>query len=560
MKLPAHLVPVSMRGYQRAWLTPDIIAGLTLAAVAIPEVMGYTSITQTPIVTGLYTLLLPLAAFALLGSSKLLVVGGDSATAAILAAGLLAAALPGVTPQSSKWVALCALTALATGVLLVVARLFRLGFLGDFLSAPVLIGFLSGVGIQVAAAQIPALLGVPKGTGNWFQQQWSWITSLGDVSAPTLAYGLSTIAIIVAFKLFIPKVPGAILAVLGLLVVATVTNAASHGVDVVGAVQGGLPTLTLPSGITAKELAVVATTSLACFFIVISQSAATSRSFAMKHGVRADVNRDIVGLAAANVLAGLSGTFVVNGSPTKTQILDEAKGRSQVASLVVVGATLAVLLFFTDLLTDLPHAVLAGIVLVVGLGLVDPRGLRRISARRRSEFAVAIITMLVVILVSVTAGIIVAIALSLLDVIRRQYTAPAYVLAPGEGGYDYLAAQAGAQTRPGLVVYRFDSPLFFANATGFTDRLEEVVSGAPDPVRWVVLDCAGIGDIDYSAGGSLLDTVALLHARSIHVVLARPEPRLLATLEKYDIASQLDPHHIFSDLDLAIAAFDDDSP
>lgn len=182
MALPRFLVPVSLRGYKAAWLPRDVIAGVTLAAVAIPEVMGYTSIAQTPIVTGLYTILLPLLAFALLGASKLLVVGGDSATAAIMASGLLAAGIAGLNPGSPQWVALCGLTALVCGLLLFMARVLRLGFIGDFLSASVLIGFLTGVGIQVATSQIPDLLGVPKGSGNWFQQQWAWITEVGQVS------------------------------------------------------------------------------------------------------------------------------------------------------------------------------------------------------------------------------------------------------------------------------------------------------------------------------------------------------------------------------------------
>ncbi|MFZ4892993.1 SulP family inorganic anion transporter [Plantibacter sp. Mn2098] len=550
------LIPRSLRGYRLAWFGPDVLAGLTLAAVAIPEVMGYTSITQTPIVTGLYTLLLPLAAFALLGSSRLLVVGGDSATAAILAAGITAAAIPGVDPGSPRWAALCALVALVTGVLLVLARLFRLGFLGDFLSASVLIGFLSGIGISVATNQIPDLIGVEKGSGNWFEKQWAWISHLGDTSLPTLAYGLGTVAILLVFKFFVPKIPGAIVAVVGLLVVATVTDAAGAGVAVVGQVEGGLPQFGLPGGVTVREVFAIGSTALACFFIVIAQSAATSRSFAMKHGDRSDVNRDILGLAAANLAAGLSGTFVVNGSPTKTQILDSAKGRSQVANLVVVAVTLVVVLFLTDLLAELPIAVLAGVVMVVGAGLIDTRGLRRIASRHRGEYIVAVITMLAVVVVGVTAGIMVAIALSLLNVIARQYRAPAYVLDVRPDGYGYLPAEPGVQTRPGLLVYRFNSELFFANAAGFTDRLERTVDGAPDPVRWVILDCAGIPDVDYSAGEDLAGLMTSLHARSIRMALARPEPALLSALHRYELMDRIDPEHVYSDLDVAIAAFD----
>lgn len=557
MPLSRKLIPSSLRGYRLAWLGPDVVAGLTLAAVAIPEVMGYTSITQTPIVTGLYTLLLPLAAFAILGSSRLLVVGGDSATAAILAAGLTAAAIPGVEPGTPRWAALCALVALATGVLLVLARLLKLGFLGDFLSASVLIGFLSGIGISVALNQIPDVLGVEKGSGHWIEQQWAWISQLGATSLPTLAYGVGTVAILLLFKFFAPKVPGAIIAVVGLLVVATLTDASGDGVAVVGPVEGGLPQFGLPGGITPAEAVAVATTALSCFFIVIAQSAATSRSFAMKHGDTSDINKDILGLAAANLVAGVSGTLVVNGSPTKTQILDEAKGRSQVANLVVAAVTLIVLLFLTDLLDELPIAVLAGVVLVVAAGLFDLAGLRRIAKTNRGEFVIALITTVTVVVVGVTAGIMIALALSLLMVIARQYRTPAYVLKTTGEGYEFMNAEPGLQSRPGLIIYRFNSELFFANAVGFTDRLQQTVDGAPDQVRWVILDCAGIPEVDFSAGEQLVALIDSLHDRDVQVALARPEPRLLEALHRYELLGKIDPDHIYSDLDIAIAAFDD---
>ena len=310
-------MPVSLRGYQRAWLATDVVAGVTLAAVAIPECMGYTSIAQTPIVTGLYTIIFPTILFALLGASKLLVVGADSATAAIMSAGLASLSISGLTPDSPEWVAFCSLTALVCGGMLVLARLLRLGFLGDFLSASVLIGFLTGVGISVASGQIPGMLGVPKGSGNWFQQQWDWIQELPDISWATFAFAVATIVIIKGFERFLPKVPGAIVAVLSLIVVSTVTDASAHGVSVVGAVTGGFPPIGLPEGITWSDVPQVLAVSFSCFILIIAQSAATSRSFAAKHGDRADINRDIVGLAGANLAAGLSAPSWSTAAPPR---------------------------------------------------------------------------------------------------------------------------------------------------------------------------------------------------------------------------------------------------
>ena len=559
MKLPTlqALVPPSMRGYRRAYLWPDIVAGLTLAAVAIPEVMGCTSIARTPLATGLYTILLPLALFALLGASRTLVVGGDSATAAVLAAGLivLGTSVSG-GPGSERWVALCALTALITGLFLAVARILRLGMLGDFLSGPALIGLFTGIGIQVASGQIPALQGVKATGSTWLEQQWGWMTALPTLSWSTLAFGGATIAIILVGKLFAPRLPGSLIAVVGLLIVSIVSGAASHGVAVIGTVTGGLPSLSFPGGVTWADAITVTPVAFSCTLLVIAQSAATARKVAMAAGERADVNRDLVGLSAANIAAAFSGTFVVNGSPTKTQILEQARGRTQVANLVVVGVTALVLTFATGVLADLPHAVLAGVVFMIGVSLIDIRGLRTLARRTRWEFTVAIATMLAAFLVSITAAIIAAVALSLLDVIVRQYRTPGDVLVPKEGGgYTYDPAHPGVQSEPGLIVFRYGGDLFFANANAFIDKVEDVVSAAKDPVRWLILDTSSISHVDYSASANVVDLLHYLDQRGIHVAFARPAPTMMATLRHYGLTGPLKDVQVFADLDTAIAAF-----
>jgi high affinity sulfate transporter 1 len=551
-----NLIPAALRGYQLGWLARDVIAGLTLSAVAIPEVMGYTSIAETPIVTGLYTIIFPTLIFALLGSSRLLVVGADSATAAVLAAGLGGLGVAGLTPGSDEWLAFAGLTALVCGGLLFVARLLRLGFIGDFLSASVLIGFLTGVGIQVLAGQIPDLLGIPKGSGNWFEQQWHWLSSLSSTSVATLAFGLSTILIIQIFKGFIPVVPGAIVAVVLLTTISALTDAQAHGVAVVGAVEGGFPPIGLPSGISWSDVAKVLPTALSCFVLIVAQSAATSRSFAFKHGDKVDVNRDIVGLAGASLAAGLSGTFVVNGSPTKTQILDEQKGRTQVANMTMAVVALLFTVFFTGLLQDMPEAVLAGIVFLIGVSLIDLPGMQRLWARRRSEFVVAVITAVTVFAVGVEQGIVLAVVLSLLDLIRRQYKPGDYVLGQDEAGEPvYLPAKPGAQSLPGLIVFRYDAELFYANANRFADQFESVIAAAPDPVRWIALDCAAIPDIDYSAGETLANLVDYSRAHNARFVLVRPDTQLLATLKAYGTLDTVGEDSIFPSLPEVFSAY-----
>jgi high affinity sulfate transporter 1 len=552
---------VSLQGYQKAWLVRDVVAGLTLAAVAIPEVMGYTSIAQTPIVTGVYTIIFPTLLFALLGSSRLLVVGADSATAAILAAGLAGLAIPGLTPGSEEWVKWTSLVALICGVLLLVARLLRLGFIGNFLSATVLIGFLSGVGISVLSGQIPDMLGVPKASGSWVRQQWHTITAIPDASLATTAFALGTVLLIVGFKRFLPVVPGAVVAVLLSIVVSAATDAKSHGVAVVGTLQGGFPPLGPPGGFDWADVGRATTIAFACFVLIIAQSAATSRSFAAKHGQRVDINRDLVGLSGANLAAGLTGTFVVNGSPTKTEILDDQKGRTQVANLTMSAVALVFVLFLTSLLTDMPVAVLAGIVFMIGLGLVDVRGLRRIRRRRVGEFVIACLTGVVVFAVGVGQGIVLAVLLSLADVVRRAYRPDDFVVGAGAGEeLDYAPAQAGAQSLPGLIVFRFDATLFYANANRFTDDVKAVLEGAPTPVRWLVLDCSAIGDIDYSAGLELADLITFVHQRGAEFGLARADDSLLGTMRTYGVLDLVSPDFVFPQLGGVFEAWAAQSP
>ena len=348
MAVPAELMPVSMREYNRAWLSTDVIAGVTLAAVAIPETMGYTSIAQTPIVTGLYTVIFPTIFFALLGASKLLVVGADSATAAILSAGLLSLTVPGLTPESSEWVAFCGLVAIVCGVMLFIARLLRLGFLGDFLSASVLIGFLTGVGIQVLSGQIPSHARHPQGQ----RQLVPAAVALDHVAGRHLVGDVRLRRSHHRHHRGVQALPaqGARRD--------RRRRAAHHrlGADrrLVARCRGGrlgegrLPAHRAASGLSWSDVPQVLAVSFSCFVLIIAQSAATSRSFAMKHGDRVDVNRDIIGLGGGEPRrraspAPSSSTAV----PTKTQILDEQKGRTQVANLTMSAIVLLVVLFFT---------------------------------------------------------------------------------------------------------------------------------------------------------------------------------------------------------------------
>jgi MFS superfamily sulfate permease-like transporter len=301
--------------------------------------------------------------------------------------------------------------------------------------------------------------------------------------------------------------------------------------------------------------------AFSCFVLIIAQSAATSRSFAMKHGQSVDVNRDIVGLAGANAAAGLSGTFVVNGSPTKTQILDEQKGRTQVANLTMSLIVLLFTMFLTSLLTDMPKAVLGAIVFVIGLDLVDIAGLRLIRKDARAEFVIAVVTAVVVCAVGVEQGIILAIVVSILEIIRRQYSPKKFVLGVAEKGLPtYEQAKPGDQSAPGLIVFRYDAELFYANANRFVDDVQKLVEAAPDKVEWLVLDAGSIDSIDYSAGMSLRGLLQYLHARDITPVLAHVDPAISASLSTYGLGRWVPAEHVYPTLEAAIAAFHSRTP
>ncbi len=342
-----------IRPFDKSLLSKDVVAGVTLAALAIPEVMGYTKIAGTPVITGLYTILLPAIAFAILGSSRHLVVGGDSATAAIMYAGIAGLSVSGLTPGSDEWLAFASLAALITGGLLILARVAKLGFLADFISRTVLVGFLTGVGIQVAMGQLGGMLGVASPSVDLDQLSgtvvkfWDTLKEIPDTSLATLAVSLAVIATLVVFEKWIPMIPGGLVAVVGAIAISWAFDLESHGVSTLGTVPSGLPSIGLPSGVGWDDVGPLLATCVSMFLVIIAQSAATSRAYAVKYKEHFEENTDIVGLSVASIAAGLSSTFVVNGSPTKSKMAEESKASSQVAMLAMAAMVAIVLLFLT---------------------------------------------------------------------------------------------------------------------------------------------------------------------------------------------------------------------
>ena len=527
----------------------DVTAGIVLAALGIPEVMGYTKISGTPIATGLYTLLLPAIAFAIFGFSRHLVVAADSATAAIIAAGLSSLA----QPESSHYLALAESVAILTAGLLLLARLFGLGFLADFLSRTVLIGFLTGVGIQVAIGQLGELLGLTTGGKGVIQQTIYLCQHLSQTHLLTLGISVTVLGIILLFEEFIPKFPGALLAVIGAIVASWWFNFAKLGVTVVGTVPSGLPTLGLPA-VTLTDLPEIMGIALSCCIVIIAQSAATSRAYAFRYKERFDENTDLVGLAAANLMAGLSGTFVVNGSPTKTAIVDVAGGRSQVSQLTTVGIVLVVILFLTAPISYLPNAALAAIVFSIGLKLIDIKGMRDIWKTHREEFYLAAIAAATVILIGVKEGIITAVFLSLILHVYHSYRPHSAVLIPHSHRFwQPVPPTPGTVSAPGLIIYRFSRDLFYANTTYFSEQVKSLVYGAQFPVQWFILEARAITQIDYSASKTIRDVVRELSTRNVRVIVTGLAPEVRAQFDRDGLTTLIGTDRFFNHLEEALA-------
>ena len=555
-------MPVTRRGWPgwpvlrglasggRMHVAGDVLAGVTLAALGIPEVLGYAKIAGMPVVTGLYTLLLPMAVFAVLGSSRHLVVAADSATAAILSAALAGLAIAG----STRYVQLAGLAALLAGALLLLARLARLAFLAGFLSRTVLVGFLTGVGIQVAAGQLPDMLGVSSTGSGTFSRLWDTARALPQAQRETVAISVAVILVVVVARRVNRRAPGALIAVIGAIVVSRAADLASHGVAVLGAVPRGLPHLGLPA-LGWQDATALLGTAASMFVVILAQSAATSRAYAVKYEEPFSEETDLVGLGAANVAAAFSGTFVVNGSPTKTQMVDSAGGRTQLASLTTAAVVLIVLLLLTGPLASLPIAALAAVVFLIAVELIDVRGMRRILAVRRHEFAVALVTAAAVVVLGVEDGIVVAVVTSIIDHLRHSYHPRSSVLVKSpDGHWQPAPVLPGARTEEGLVVYRFGSNLYFANASRLLDDVT-ALTGHGSPLRWIILDGAAIGDIDYTAAAVLTRVIEHLHQRRIRFVVSSLHIPVREQLGRYGISAALGPDAVYDTPGEALEAF-----
>ncbi len=537
---------------KRADAARDGLAGVVFAAQDIPQALGYTRIAGMPVVTGLYSLLLPLLAFAVFGSSRYLVVAADSATAAILRSGLVDMA----PAASARYVALAGLVALLTAGFLLLARLLKLGFVADFLSQTVLAGFLTGIGFQVGIAVLAQMFGIENTSHTTVAQLYNICRNLPKVHLPTLLVTVIVLAVVFALRRFAPAVPGPLLAVVGATAASAAWNFADHGITTIGPVAGGLPHLGLPD-VHWVDIPPLLSVAGSCAVMILTQSAATSRIYAARHRQRLDEDQDLVGLSAANAAAALSGTFVVNGSPTQTAIVESAGSTSQMAQVVTAGVAALVLLFFTKPLQYLPHCVLGALVFLVAIRMIKLRTLHNIRKESPAEFLLAVVTALFVIVVGVEQGIVLAMAMSLLRIVHHSYHPRSGVmLSESDGTWKLTPAVAGAVTEPGLVMYRFGAALYYANASRFADEILTIVGPAPCSVRWFIVDAEAITQVDYSAARVVEELKKDLAAAGVDFGFARVPWNTRADFDRHHLTECIGPSWIFNRLHDALDAYE----
>jgi SulP family sulfate permease len=514
------------RTYQGRWLRGDVIAGLTVWAVLVPESLAYATIAGVPPVVGLYAAVPSLILYALLGSSRHLIVGPMSATAA-LSAGVVATYAKAGT---DNYAAITTALAIMTGIAGIVAGLMRLGFLAHFISEPVLKGFIVGLALTILIGQVPKLFGVSKGSGNFFAQLWHVLGQLGHTSWPTLLVGLISLAVVLVLRRFLPLVPGSLVAVLIGILAVMLFHLDKHGVKIVGHIDAGLPRFGLPDVPGASSYLHVAGPAIGVLLVGFAEGLGAAKTYAAKAGYDIDANRELIGLGAANLGSGLSSGMVVNGSLSKTAVNGGAGAKSQVSGLVVAVLTIITLLFLTGLFQKLPEATLAAVVIAAVIELVDIAALRRlfrIYSRRlgiiygtaaRADFIAAIASMLGVLLFDTLPGLVIGIGLSLLLMLYRSSRPNVATLGLHNGMWVDVSRQPAARPVRAVAVLRVESGLFFANA----DHVRDVIkSAATGDVRTVILDGETMPFIDVSAAEALTSLGSSLHRDGVELWLAR---------------------------------------
>ena len=541
--------------YQRQWLAKDIVAGVVLTTLLIPQGMAYAELAGLPAVTGLYTSVLCLTGYALLGPSRILVLGPDSSIGPMIAATILPLIAANGDPERA--VALASMLALITGAIVILAAVFRLGFVADLLSIPTQLGYMNGLALTILVGQLPKLFGFKTDGDNFIDDVHDFVRGVADgkTVGAALAVGVVSLGMILVLQKVAPRVPGVLVAVVVSILAVSVFSLTDHGVSVVGSLPSGFPPLTIPD-VGFGDLSALAVGAVGIAVVSLADTISTASAFAARTGDEVDGNREMIGIGAANVAAGLFQGFPVSTSGSRTAVAEQAGAKSQVTGLVGAGAIVLMIVFFPSLFRNLPQPALAAIVIAAALSLADVAGTIRLYRQRRVEFLLAMAAFAGVTLFGVLPGIAIAVALSVANVFRRAWWPYQAVLGRVEGlpGYHDLQEHPAAEQLAGCVLFRFDAPLFFANTRAFRAAIRSLAATDPPP-RWIIIAAEPITDVDTTAADMLEDLDEALNARGINLIFAEMKLPVREKIIRYELTRTIDPSHFFPTIESAVAAF-----
>jgi high affinity sulfate transporter 1 len=544
-------IPVSaeLPRYRFATARWDALAGLTVAALAIPSAMAYAEVAGVSPVNGLYALLLPAVAYALLGSSRQLSIGPEGSLATLVAVAVLPLAVAG----SADAAGLAAMLALLVALCFAAAWVLRLGWIADYFSRPVLVGYIHGVAFVLVVGQLGKLLGVSIDATKPLAQLWEAITELGSASGATVAVSFVSLAALLALRRLMPRLPGALIVVVAAIGLSWALGFASDGIKEVGKIPAGLPGFEIP-GASFSEIVQLLPAALGIFLVCFADEILTARSFAGKHNQSVRGSQELLALGAASAAAGATQGFPIGASGSRTAVNDDMGARTQIAGLFAVVAVAIILLLLTEPVQYLPKAVLGAVIVVAAVGLVDPQAWRALAAIDPVEAAIAAVTTGCVIVFGVLAALVVAVGLSVIDTVRRSARPHDAVLGWDAelGRYADVSLHRRASITPGVVVYRIDDRLFFANARYFKGRVREAIRAAPAPVHWLVLDADAMTHVDATGLEALLDVTKDLRRDEIALVIARLRTRMEEQFEEAGALELIGPGHLYPTVRLAV--------
>jgi high affinity sulfate transporter 1 len=547
----------TLRSYDRSWLGKDLVAGVVLTALLVPQGMAYAALAGLPAITGLYTSIMCLLAYAVFGPSRILVLGPDSSLGPMIAATVVPLVASGGDPERA--VALASALALMVGVIMVVSALAGLGFIADLLSKPTMIGYMNGLALTILVGQLPKLLGFSVDADGLLDEIGEFVSGVarGDVVTAAAAIGIGGVAVILVLQRWLPKVPAVLVMVVLAIGASIAFDLGERGVDLVGVLPQGFPPFTLPR-IGWADVGPLLAGAVAIAVVSLADTISTASSFAARKGEEVHGNQEMVGIGVANLTAGLFQGFAVSTSASRTAVAERAGARSQLTG--VVGAVLITVMIVAlpGLFQDLPQPALAAVVITASLSLADVGGTVRLWRQRRTEFGLCVVAFLGVALLGVLPGIGIAVALSILNVFRRAWRPYTTTLGRAEGvaGYHDVRSYPEAHRLPGLAIYRFDAPLIFANAKTFRDEVLALARAEPEP-RWVVVAAEPMTDVDTTAADVLFQLDHLLDARGQALVFAEMKDPVREKIQRLGLTEAIEPNHFFPTVGAAVAAFQD---